>query len=296
VQAELQIFFDPSKIDEHPDFGSIKNYKLQVVISDHRDKEVQTISAGDLAKRIPKFYVYHMAKVQKFYLDVLKFPKDKFRFYELDEKERAFYNKYHFDMEADLGTLGWTEIGGVHYRTDHDLKGHQEISKQNLTVYDEETKKRFIPHVLELSFGVDRNFQTLMTFAYEHDKERDNIILHLNPRLAPYKAAILPIVKGEEYEKLSNDILKDLRKEWNVGYDKGGSIGRRYARNDEIGTPYCITIDDASLKKKVVTLRDRDTTKQIVVKIVDLRDVLRKLVNGEIAFEKAGKMVETRVK
>jgi len=297
VQAELQIFFDPSKIDEHPDFGSIKNYKLQVVISDHRDKEVQNISAGDLAKRIPKFYVYHMAKVQKFYLDVLKFPKDKFRFYELDEKERAFYNKYHFDMEVDLGALGWTEIGGVHYRTDHDLKGHQEISKQNLTVYDEETKKRFIPNVLELSFGVDRNFQTLMTFAYGYNKERNNVVLHFHPKLAPVKAAIFPIVKTDEkFVALAREIYANLREEWNVTYDDSGSIGRRYSRMDEAGAPWCITIDVASLKKKVVTLRDRDTTKQIIVKIDDLRDVLRKLMNGEIAFERAGKIVETRVK
>lgn len=296
VQAELQIFFNPSEINTHPEFDSIKNYKLRVVSSEHRNKDAQEISAAELAKRIPKFYVYHMVKVQQFYLEVLDFPKEKFRFYELNDKEKAFYNKYHFDMEADLGSLGWTEIGGVHYRTDHDLKGHQEISKQNLTVYDEETKQRFLPHVLELSFGVDRNFQTLLTWAYEHDLKRDNIILHLNPKLAPYKAAILPIVKGEEYEKLSSEILSSLRKEFNVFYDKSGSIGRRYSRNDEVGTPYCITIDEESIKKKTVTIRDRDSTKQINVKIADLRDTLRGLINGEIKFEKAGKIVETRVK
>ncbi|MEK6896127.1 MAG: glycine--tRNA ligase [Nanoarchaeota archaeon] len=296
TQAELQIFFNPLEINAHPEFDSIKNYKLRVVSREHRNKGVQSISASELAKRIPKFYVYHMAKVQQFYLDFLEFPKDKFRFYELNDKEKAFYNKYHFDMEADLGTLGWVEIGGVHYRTDHDLKGHQEISKQNLTVYDEDTKQKFLPHVLELSFGVDRNFQTLLTFAYEHDAKRDNIVLHLNPKLAPYKAAVLPIVKGEEYEKLAKEILADLRKEFNVLYDRGGSIGRRYARNDEAGTPYCITIDEDSVKKKTVTIRDRDTTKQIRVKIAELNNILRELVSGDVEFDKAGKIVETRVK
>ena len=145
--------------------------------------------------KLPKFYVYHLARVQQFYLDVLQLSKEKFRFFELNDKEKAFYNKYHFDMEVDLGTLGWTEIGGVHYRTDHDLAGHQAVSKRNLSVYDEETKERFIPHVLELSFGVDRNIQTLLTFAYEHDKKRENIVLHLHPLLAPIKAAVFPIKK-----------------------------------------------------------------------------------------------------
>ncbi len=136
-----------------------------------------------------------------------------------------------------------------------------------------------------------------MTFAYEHNKERDNIILHLNPRLAPIKVAIFPIVKTDEkFVALAREVYANLREEWNVTYDDSGSIGRRYSRNDETGTPYCITIDDASLKKKVVTIRNRDTTRQIIVKIAELWGVLRKLVNGEIAFEKAGKIVETRVK
>jgi glycyl-tRNA synthetase len=295
-QAELQIFFNPKKINEHENFDSIKNYKLRVVLSDQRNKGIQNISCSELIKRIPKFYVYHMAKVQQFYFDVLNFPEDKFRFYELNDKEKAFYNKYHFDMEADIGNLGWTEMGGVHYRTDHDLKGHQEISNQNLSVYDEESKERFIPHVLELSFGVDRNFQAILMLAYEHDIKRDNIILKLHPKLAPIKAAVFPIVKKPEYEKMSEEIVSDLKKEMNVIYDESGSIGKRYSRNDEAGTPFCITIDEDSPKKKDVTIRDRDSTKQIRVKIADLKDILRKLINKEIAFEKAGKVVETRVK
>ena len=296
VQAELQIFFNPGKINEHSDFESVKNYKLLLIESERREEGIKEASCTELAKRIPRFYVYHMAKVQQFYLDVLEFPRDKFRFFELNEKEKAFYNKYHFDMEADLGALGWTEIGGVHYRTDHDLKGHQDISKQNLAVYDEETKERFIPHVLELSFGVDRNFQTLLTFAYEYEKKRENVILHLLPSLAPIKAAIFPIVKNDEKTvKIAREIYNELRKEWKVIYDESGSVGRRYSRNDEIGTPLCITVDEESLKDKSVTVRDRDTTKQVRVKILELRDVIARVVKGESVL-KLGKIVETRVK
>ena len=296
TQAELQIFFNSSKINEHEDFDSVKNYKLMVVLNDSRGKETQEVKCSDLLKKLPKFYVYYLAKVQQFYLDILKFPEEKFRLFELSDKEKAFYNKYHFDIEVDISNLGWTELGGVHYRTDHDLKGHEEISKQNLSVLDEETKAKFVPHVLELSFGVDRNFVALMSLAYEHNKERDNIILHLNPKLAPYTAGVFPIVKGAKYEKLAGNIVKDLRKEFSILYDKSGSIGRRYARNDEMGTPFTITIDEDSLRKKTATIRDRDTTKQVRVKIDELKDVLRKLVAGEIKFEKAGKAVETRVK
>ncbi|MEN9626769.1 MAG: hypothetical protein RL557_1097 [archaeon] len=296
TQAELQIFFNPAKIDEYEHFDEIAEYILRVVISSEREKGIQQIQCQELAKKIPKFYVYHMAKVQQFYLQQLEMPPEKFRFFELDEKEKAFYNKYHFDMEADLDSVGWTEIGGVHYRTDHDLKGHQEISKQNLSILDEETKKKFIPHVLELSFGVDRNFQTILTFAYFHDDKRQNTVLRLHPKLAPVKAAVFPIIKQPEYEKIAEDIIKDLRKEFHIAYDRSGSIGRRYARNDEIGTPYCITVDEESPKNQDVTIRDRDTTKQIRVPIKNLKEIIRKLINKEIPFEKAGKKVETRVK
>ena len=120
--------------------------------------------------------------------------------------------------------------------------------------------------------------------------------MKLHPKLAPIKAAIFPIVKQPEFEKISEDVFNNLKKDWNVIYDKSGSIGRRYSRNDEIGTPFCITIDVDSIKNRDVTIRDRDTTKQIRVKIDDLKNVLRKLIENEIEFEKIGKIVKTRVK
>src|SRR3989338_335660 len=272
TQAELQIFFNPSKINEHEKFEEIKDYSLNVVLSNERNKGIQKIKCKDLLDKIPKFYVYHMAKVQQFYFNVLEFPKDKFRFYQLNEHEKAFYNKYHFDMEADLDVVGWTEIGGVHYRTDHDLKGHQEISNVNLSFFDEESKEKFIPHVLELSFGVDRNFYSILNFAYFYDEKRQNVVLRLNPKLAPVKAAVFPIVKREDFEK-------------------SGSIGRRYARNDEMGTLFCITIDEDSLKKKEVTVRKRDSAEQVGIKIRNLKESLRKAINDNKDILNFGKIV-----
>ena len=296
TQAELQIFFNPSKINEHEKFEEIKDYSLNVVLSNERNKGIQKIKCKDLLDKIPKFYVYHMAKVQQFYFNVLEFPKDKFRFYQLNEHEKAFYNKYHFDMEADLDVVGWTEIGGVHYRTDHDLKGHQEISNVNLSFFDEESKEKFIPHILELSFGVDRNFYSILNFAYFYDEKRQNVVLRLNPKLAPVKAAVFPIVKREDFEKISGEIFNDLKKDFNVVYDKSGSIGRRYARNDEMGTLFCITIDEDSLKKKEVTVRKRDSAEQVGIKIRNLKESLRKAINDNKDILNFGKIVDTRKK
>ena len=134
----------------------------------------------------------------------------------------------------------------------------------------------------------------VLSDAYHEEEIKGNkrIVLKLKPSIAPIKVAVFPIVKKKDFEKISEKIVSDLKTEWNVIYDKSGSIGRRYARNDEIGTPYCITIDGESPKNKDVTIRDRNTTKQIRIKISELQDILRKLNNKEIEFEKAGKLIE----
>ena len=296
TQAELQIFFNPSKINEHEKFEEVKDYFLNVVLNDERSKGIQKIKCKDLLEKIPKFYVYHLAKVQQFYFNVLELSENKFRFYQLNEHEKAFYNKYHFDMEADLDAVGWTEIGGVHYRTDHDLKGHQEVSNENLSFFDEESKEKFIPHVLELSFGVDRNFYSILNFAYFYDKKRENLVLKLHPKLAPVKIAVFPLVKRPDFEKIAQDIFHELKKMYHVVYDKSGSIGRRYARNDEVGTLFCITIDEDSLKKKEVTVRIRDSAEQVRIKIKDLKESLRKAIDEGEDILKFGKIVNTRKK
>jgi glycyl-tRNA synthetase len=209
--------------------------------------------------------------------------------------ELSHYSSATFDLDYEY-PFGSKEVAGNANRGQYDLTQHAKESSQKLDYFDENSKQRVVPRVIEPTFGIDRIFLAAIVDAYNFDEKRQNIVLKLHPKLAPIKAAVFPIVKKEEYEKMSEDIVKDLKKEFNVIADTSGSIGRRYARNDELGTPFCITIDDESPKKKDVTIRDRDTTKQIRVKIADLKDVLRKLINKEIEFEKAGKLVETRVK
>jgi len=169
-------------------------------------------------------------------------------------------------------------MGGLHYRTDHDLQGHQKVSKQSMEVLDENNNK-FIPHVLELSFGVDRNVYALLDLNIQDDKKRGNAVFQIPTKLAPLTLAIYPLVKKDpKLVKLAQKVYSQLNCCYNCIYDEGGSVGRRYARADEVGIPYCITIDFDSIKDKAVTIRNRDTTQQKRVKIQDLNDQIFKLI------------------
>jgi len=208
---------------------------------------------------------------------------DNFRIRQHYKEELAHYSSDCWDLEYNF-PFGWKELEGVADRGDYDLSQHEKVSKKNLSVFEEETKERFLPHVIcEPSLGVER---AMLVFLYEaySIKDKENIILKLNPKLAPVKAAVFPIIKSPEYDKISEEIVATLRKRYNIEYDRSGSIGRRYARNDEIGTPFCITIDDKTPKEKTVTIRDRDTTEQKRVRISELPTVLTNLIEGEIEF------------
>ncbi len=291
TQAELQIFFDPQKIEEHERWNEVKNYKLVLFPVANRGKKPIEISCENAVKELnlPKFYVWHLAKVQQFYFDVLKIRKENFRFKELSAEERAFYNKIHWDIEINLESLGgFKEVGGVHYRTDHDLSGHARVSGQNQEVFFD--NRKFVPHVLELSFGVDRNVYALIELGYCEDKDRT--VLSIPSSLAPFQIAIFPLMNKPAVTKIANQIFEILKNEFAVVYDDSGSIGKRYYREDERGTNYCITVDFDSAKSKDVTVRDRYSTKQIRVKIDDLYFVMKSLIEGKEKFEKAGKLVK----
>lgn len=298
-QMELEYFIAPSM--PCPFMGEIKNVELALYTQEMQAKEqkAKVLNLFDAWKKgliKSDWHAYWLAQELLWFVS-LGARVEKFRARQHTSDEKSHYALDTWDLEYEF-PMGWRELAGLANRGAYDLTEHQKASKESMAVIVDEAKgTKVVPEVVcEPSLGVGRAFIVFMLEAYEHDSARDNVVLHLHPKLAPYKAAVFPIVKGEEYEALSLDIVKSLRLEWNVLYDKSGSIGRRYARNDEIGTPYCITIDESSIKKKTVTIRDRDTTRQIVVKIVDLQNVLRDLIFGNVAFDKAGKLVETRVK
>lgn len=292
TQAELQIFFDPDTITDHPDFDSVKDYKLRLFPAKNRDSgKIEDFTCAAAVEKVgmPKFYVYHLAKIQQFYLEHLGLERPKFRFKQLTDDEKAFYNKYHWDIELDLGSLGgFVEVAGCHYRTDHDLGGHQKVSGESMEVNIE--GKKFLPHVLELSFGVDRNVYALFELALKEEKERTVMIFPR--RVSPFDAGIFPLVNKDGLPERAKDIQSTLKKAgFSVFYDKGGSIGRRYRRIDEVGIAAGITIDHKTLEDDTVTMRDRDTMKQVRVKAEELPRVLREFIEGK-GIEHLGVLVD----
>jgi len=169
--------------------------------------------------------------------------------------ERAFYSSATFDIDYDY-SFGSEEVAGNANRGQYDLTQHIKESKEKIEIFDEKTGKKVIPKVIEPTFGMERIFLAILTKAYSQN-QKNEVVLKLPSKLAPIKVAIFPIVKKPRFEKIAKEVFNELKKEWNVIYDKSGSIGRRYARNDEIGTPFCITIDKDSLKNKDVTVRWR---------------------------------------
>lgn len=270
TQAELQIFFDPEE-KSHPDFKRVENEKVPVVFADEREKGIQIVSLKKISEKYFEKYAYYLWKIFKFYSS-LGVQKEKIRFFEKSESERAFYNKAHFDVEIWMNSFQeFREVAGLHYRTDHDLKGHQEVSKQNLTV--QKGDRKFIPHILELSFGVDRNIFAFLDLSFE---QKDKRIMHLPSVLSPFLAGVYPLMAKDGLDDYAFNLYKNLKeKGLDVFYDDKGSIGKRYARADETGVKYGITIDYDTLKDNTVTIRDRDTTKQIRVKTNEIIENLK---------------------
>jgi len=204
--------------------------------------------------------------------------KDRIKEVEVSEGDRAHYSKRTIDFYYDFPTLGFDEIGGLAYRTDFDLKNHQTKSGKNLEYRPKDGSDPFIPHVIEPTFGVDRYFLAVLSNAYKTDEvngEKRNY-LGFPKHLAPVKIAVFPLLKNKpELTDRAKDIYKTLRKEFGqVIWDDNGNIGKRYRRQDEIGTPYCVTIDFETLDDKCVTLRDRDTTEQKRIPIEHIIDTI----------------------
>jgi len=200
--------------------------------------------------------------------------------HEIPEAERAFYSAATSDIEYKYPFTdpGFGELEGVAYRTDYDLKQHAEHSKTNLEYIDQENNnRRYIPHVVEPASGLTRGVLVLLCEAYQYDESRPSPEwLKLKPSLAPTKLGIFPLVNKDGMPEVAEKLYLDLRKDYVCQYDAKQSIGKRYARMDEAGTPYCLTIDGDTLKDNAVTVRDRDTAKQERVAIDKVRDYVKR--------------------
>jgi len=219
----------------------------------------------------------------------LGFGEDNYRFH--DHIKLAHYADAACDIEFNY-PMGFKELEGIHSRTDFDLASHQEHSGKNLSYFDQENNERFVPYVLETSIGLDRMFLALLTASYNEEKLEDGTtrtVLHLPPSLAPVKAAIFPLTKKDGLPEKAREIMNVLKFDHNCQYEEKDSIGKRYRRQDAIGTPYCITVDHETLDNDTVTIRERDSMKQERIAISELQKIvgenvsMSKLLNSKVA-------------
>jgi len=217
---------------------------------------------------------YWLEEMHK-WLDIVGIDRENTRVREHSKDELSHYSKRTVDIEYNT-PFGWKELYGLAYRTDFDLKNHSENSGQDLTYFDQATGEKFTPHVLEPTFGLSRTLLMILFNAYNEEKIGDEtrIVLKLKPQMAPFKVAILPLMKKPELLKRSEEIFDLLKNDFALDFDITGSIGKRYRRQDEIGTPFALTVDYDSLDDSAVTVRDRDTTKQERIKIDELQAYL----------------------
>jgi glycyl-tRNA synthetase len=223
------------------------------------------------------------------WIDSIGIDRDRIRVREHPPEKLSHYSKRTVDFEYLFpGSLGWGELYGLAYRTDFDLRSHAEASGVDLTYFDQANNRRYIPHVIEPTFGVERTFLTVLIDGYDEEETVDvngkpdtRILLRLDPKIAPYKAAILPLTKKPELSTVARELFTAVQVETGalVDYDETGNIGKRYRRQDEIGTPFCITVDFDSLEDQAVTIRDRDTTSQVRVPIAEIPSYIRRAIS-----------------
>jgi glycyl-tRNA synthetase len=287
TQAEGQLFLYAHQKYEFDRFDSVADVKLP--LWPHKDqKEKIPVREISLRDAVEKGVLKNQAYAWTLYVTYKQFlgmgiPAELIRFRQHSTDELIFYAEDAWDVEIKLKSFGWTELCGVHDRKDYDLKQHSKFSGTKLELFDDDTKEKLTPHILEIAFGTDRPTYALLDIFYDpSDTERK--VLRLPHALSPIKVAVFPLVNKDKLPEIAEQICEEL-KDMVCVYDRAGSVGRRYSRNDIRGTAFCVTVDFDTLAKKDATIRDRDSHDQVRVKLSELKDTLRKLINGEIKFK-----------
>ena len=214
----------------------------------------------------------------QFYTHHLGITKTKLRFHQHGANELAHYAKEAWDIEYEF-PFGWSEIEGVHNRTDYDLVRHEEFSGKKLSYFDQLNNERFLPYIVETSAGLNRMLLTVLADSYWEDEENNRIVMKLHPRIAPIKAVICPLIKKDGLPDKARTIMDMLKNDFKIIYDQQGSIGKRYYRQDEAGTPFGITVDHQSIEDDTVTIRHRDSQKQDRCSIDKIKDIISDSIN-----------------
>ena len=268
-QAEIEVFCNPAKLNDVEKFSEIADTILRI----QTDGEPVSMTCKEAVESgvIPnKFVAYYLGILIEFYektgIDVTKS-----RFRKLGDKEKAFYAQVAFDFEVET-TIGWLELVACNYRSDYDLSSHANKSKEKFEVIDDDQK--VLPHVFEISMGIDRSLYTILEYSLKDDKEHERIVLSLRPYLSPVHVGILSLVKKDGLKEKTDEIYLQIKRKYDAFLDHSGAIGRRYRRLDEIGAPFAITVDHQTLQDQTVTIRKRDSMEQERIKISEIDSVL----------------------
>ena len=270
-QAEIEVFCNPKKLDELEKFSEVENTILRI----QNNEKIETLSCKQAVESgiIPnKFIAYYLGLLTEFYektgIDI-----NKSRFRKLGDKEKAFYAEIAFDFEVET-TIGWLELVACNYRSDYDLSSHANKSKEKFEVMDNDEK--VLPHVFEISMGIDRRLYTILEHSYREDKENERVVLSIKPYLAPVHVGVLSLVKKDGLAEKTDEVYSKIKTKFDSFLDHSGAIGRRYRRLDEIGAPFAITVDHQTKEDDTVTIRSRDSMNQDRVKITELEGILSK--------------------
>ena len=273
-QAEIEVFCNPAKLDEMERFSEVQNTIIRI----QTDTKAVSMTCKEAveSKTIPnKFVAYYLGILTEFYektgIDVTKS-----RFRKLGDKEKAFYAQVAFDFEVET-TIGWLELVACNYRSDYDLSSHAKKSNEKFEVMDNDEK--VLPHVFEISMGIDRSLYTILEHSLKDDKENDRTVLALKPYLSPIHVGILSLIKKDGLKEKTDEIYLQIKRKYDAFLDHSGAIGRRYRRLDEIGSPFAITVDYQTLEDETVTIRKRDSMEQSRIKISEIDSILSEVTS-----------------
>ncbi len=268
-QAEIEVFCNPNKLDDLEKFSEIEDTKIRVQVG--QEPKLMTCKEAVDSGSIPnKFVAYYLGILIEFY-EKTGIDLSKARFRKLGEKEKAFYAEVAFDFEVET-SIGWLELVACNYRSDYDLKGHSKKSKEKFEVMDNDEK--ILPHVFEISMGIDRSLYSILEHSLREDKKNERIVLSLKPYLAPIHVGVLSLVKKDGLKEKTDEIFNEIKTKYDAFLDHSGAIGRRYRRLDEVGAPLAITVDHQTLEDNTVTVRDRDSMDQERIKLTELDSIL----------------------
>jgi len=270
-QAEIEVFCNPNRLDELPKFEQVKDTLLLLSIKNsiHSLSANQALEQGHLPN---KLVAYYLSLLSQFYSKT-GIDMKRTRFRQLSDEEKAFYATIAFDFEVET-SIGWLELVACNYRSDYDLKRHSEVSKQNLYVIDPADNIKVLPHLFELSMGIDRSIYSILEHSYYEDIEAKRVVLKLVPQLAPVLVGVLPLVTKDGLREKAREIHSRLKLDYSTFYDESGSIGRRYRRLEEIGAPFALTVDNQTMNDDTVTIRHRDSMSQERIKVSEITNFL----------------------